>query len=310
MMKSRHKNMLMLLGCLLLAAVSQAEPFNAPECRPLELVESSYQGPEGYAHGLLWKISMADQQPSYIFGTIHVADAEILDLPGAVSEALNKSRIFVMETVPDAGQMMALSGMLFFSDGRSLQELVSPQLFSRTVDILQDYFIPGEVADLMKPWAAFMTINYPPGAGTVLDVELMNIALNGGAAIHGLETMQEQLDIFDQMPLDSQVTLLTDTVCNYDLVLDDITTMKRLYLDRNLKGLYEYSNRYSVQDETVYKELMDMLLIKRNHIMVSRMQPMLDEGQAFIAIGAMHLPGEEGVLNLLGKQGFDISAVY
>ncbi len=55
---------------------------------------------------------------------------------------------------------------------------------------------------------------------------------------------------------------------------------------------------------------MKRLLIDRNYIMTERMQDILDEGNAFIAIGAMHLPGEEGVLSLLGKQGYKIHSIY
>jgi len=77
-----------------------------------------------------------------------------------------------------------------------------------------------------------------------------------------------------------------------------------------LKGLFIQSNQYSFSKEPIYKDLMKRLLIDRNYIMTERMQDILDEGNAFIAIGAMHLPGEEGVLSLLGKQGYKIHSVY
>ncbi len=86
--------------------------------------------------------------------------------------------------------------------------------------------------------------------------------------------------------------------------------MKQLYIERDLKGLFIYSQKYTVPGDKVYDELMDKLLTQRNRKMAQRMQAQLQAGEAFIAIGAMHLPGEEGVLNLLEQQDYTIKLVY
>ena len=310
MMRSNPDQWFKVLCGLLLTAGESALAFEAPECRTLELEAYSYSGPAIYDQGLLWKLTGKASRPSYLFGTIHVTDSEILDLPGPVTEALAGSSIFVMETLPDIGQLSALSELLFFQDGRTLRQMISQPLFERTGEILRDYYLPSEAVASMKPWAAFLTMNYPPGAGTVLDEMLMNLAVGYGASVHGLESMQEQLDIFDDLPLENQVTLLADTVCHYEVIIDDIATMKSMYLARDLKGLYEYSNRYSYRDDPVYEELMNNLLTRRNHVMVERMLPHLEAGNAFIAIGAMHLPGDEGILNLLRERGYELIPVY
>ena len=162
----------------------------------------------------------------------------------------------------------------------------------------------------MKPWAAYLTMNYPPQSGSVLDLELMTRASMNGSDIRGLETMEEQGKIFDKLPVKTQVQLLTDTVCHYDVVKEDFKEMKKFYLNRDTAGLYNYTNRYSITDEAVYQDLINDLLTRRNHTMVDRMQEALNGGKAFIAIGALHLPGDEGVLNLLDGRGYNISRVY
>ncbi len=162
----------------------------------------------------------------------------------------------------------------------------------------------------MKPWAASLIMNYPPNMGTVLDLELLRMAQNNGNEIYGLETMEEQANVLNDMDNEAQLRLLTDSVCHYDIVIEDFEKMKALYLNRDLQGLFAYSHRYSISNDAVYEELLEKLLTKRNYIMAERMQPMLKDGNAFIAIGAMHLPGDEGVLHLLMQRHYDISLVY
>jgi hypothetical protein len=112
------------------------------------------------------------------------------------------------------------------------------------------------------------------------------------------------------MKMQDQVRLLTDATCHYETFQRDFEVMKSLYLKRDLKALYLYGQRYSFDDNSVYESLSKRILNDRNHIMADRMQPILEEGNAFIAIGAMHLPGKEGVLALLHGKKYRVSRVY
>ncbi|TAJ92222.1 MAG: TraB/GumN family protein [Gammaproteobacteria bacterium] len=310
MIRSSPDRFTLIYAGMLWLVSMQAFALEAPECRGLELAAYSYSGPAIYDRGLLWRIEGNAATPSHLFGTIHVADREILAIPTPVSEALAASKVFVMETLPDLEQLAALPELLFFQQGESLRKLISRPLFDRTAEILEAYFLSPENVSRIKPWAAFLTMNYPAGSGAVLDEMLLNRALEQGAATHGLESMREQLDIFEDLPQDQQLRLLADTVCHYEVVTDDFAVMKRLYLSRDLKGLYEYSNRYAATDEPMYKELLTNLLTRRNQVMAERMLPYLEQGAAFIAVGAMHLPGDEGILSLLRERGFKLVPLY
>lgn len=282
----------------------------SPECRPLVLSGKLDSGPSQYDKGLLWKISKAGVTPSYIFGTIHVTDKNILNLPTEVSDSLNNSDVFVMEAVPDINHILLLGKRMFLNDGDRLEDIISKPIFDNTVKILSAYNMSVEVVSMMKPWAAFLTMNYPPETGTILDLELLRIARDNGAKIYGLETMDEQIDVLDHLELDSQLRLLIDTVCHYNIMEEEFEMMKILYLNRDLKGLIEYSSRFTTTENDVYLELFEKLLTRRNYTMTDRMQKYLNKGSAFIAIGAMHLPGEEGVLHLLKQHNYDVSVVY
>jgi uncharacterized protein len=298
-----------LLMLLIMRLFSWAE-LVAPECKVLDEFEEVTPAQSVYGKGLLWKVSKAGTTPNYVFGTIHVADESITKIPAKVMAALNNAKTFAMEVIPEASEYVTLASLMYFTDEQKLSDLISKPLFAEVVRLLGAYHLSEEVVTLLKPWAAFLTLSYPPEFGQVLDLQLLALARKNGAEVSGLETLREQVDIFDTMAIDKQLRLLSDTACHYDLVEVDFEIMKSLYVDRDLAGLYAYTQRYSQSDDDLYDELIKKLLIDRNHTMTERMQVMLQAGNAFIAIGAMHLVGEEGVLSLLAKNEYEISLVY
>ncbi len=298
-----------LLISLSINSFVQAKELISSQCEPL--VEGTGVKQElRYSKGLLWKVSKGENNSNYVFGTIHVSDPEVTTLPNVVDEALHESDQFVMEALPDAEQMLLLSQLMFFNDGRKLSEYIDESIYNKTIEILSSYFLGSDSVSVMKPWAAFLMMNYPPDQGAALDLVLLSIAQQNGASVSGLESLKEQGDIFNELTIDEQVKLLTDTVCHYDVVRQDFEVLKEFYLKQDLGGLYNHTQRFSTIEEPVYKKLMKKLITDRNITMVKRMQPTLEKGKSFIAIGAMHLSGEGGVLSLLEKQGYKVSVVY
>ncbi len=236
---------LILLLCLFFPPALPAADALANECRPLKLTKTDLSVQTVYGEGLLWEINRQGVQPSHVFGTIHVSDPEVTNLPEKVSDTLTQAGQFIMEALPEPDEVVKLTQMMFFNDGRRLNEFIVRPLFDRTVEILASYQIPLEAVMVMKPWAAFMVMNYPPGNDMPLDLKLLAIAQENGIEAHGLESLQEQGKIFDDLTLATQLGLLIDTVCHYDLVLEDFERIKSLYIKRDLKGLYEISRHFS-----------------------------------------------------------------
>lgn len=280
------------------------------DCRPLIPADKVDEKPLTHADALLWKVARDGIQPSYLFGTIHVADVRLDRLPGVITRTLQDSSVFMMEALPDADEALLFSQMMYFGDDRTLADYIGDGLLERTRNILADYHLPRDSVAHMKPWAAFLVMNYPAGEGLPLDLQLYHAAEQNGAELKGLETLSEQGEIFATMPEDMQVRLLLDTVCNYETVEEDFEVMESLYLQRDLQGLFDYSNRFTVTSEVVYSNLLERLLYQRNARMVERMLPLLDQGDVFIAVGAMHLPGDEGILSLLAERGYSITPIY
>ena len=303
------QRLLVWLFCLFGGTTLHAKQLISSNCEPLVENAGAIETIR-HAQGLLWKITREEGVSNYLFGTIHVSDPEITNLPDVVDQALHDSEQFVMEALPDAEQMLQFSKMMFFNDGQRLSEFVEKSIYNKTRSILSSYHLGSEAVSVMKPWAAFLLMNYPPDPGDALDLVLLSLAKQNGATVYGLESLHEQALIFSQLNMDEQVKLLTDTVCHYDVVEEDFSAMKSFYLKRDLAGLYNYAQRHTMSNQPVYKKLMQKLINDRNTIMAEWMQPILKQGNSFIAIGAMHLAGEEGVLALLEKQGYRVSAIF
>ncbi len=301
---------LLLLGLLALCPVA-AKELISKQCKPLTEPDAAAITIK-HAKGLLWKISKDGLADSYLFGTIHIPDKEVTDLPKIVEQSLNEAEQFIMEVVPKPEALALLFQSMIYTDGQSLGALLDPKIYAETKKILSAYQIDAQTASMLKPWSAFLTISYPPNLSQAppLDLVLLSLAQKNGAAIASLETMQEQLDVFQQFSVAEQVELLTDSVCHYDLVQKDFAILKAFYLKQDLVGLYRYVKRYSYNNQPLYQKFMKRLLADRNIKMAERLQPLLKKGKSFIAIGALHLPGKIGILTLLEQQGYQVNVIF
>jgi len=264
------------------------------------------------SHGLLWEISKTGQVPSHLFGTIHSEDPEVVDLPAPVRQVFDAANSVVLEMLMDNEAMMYSSTAMLMLDGRSLSDVLGMPLYKQVAEAIASRGIPELVLNRMKPWAVAVTLSTPVlETGQVLDLVLYQDALQQLKAVYGLETIREQLDLFDAMPESDQVTLLKDAIDNLPELDAMNADLLAVYKQRDLDGLLAI-NETSMQtgDQRLAKDFQQRVIIDRNHRMAERMQPYLQQGKAFVAVGALHLPGEEGLLNLLEQQGYTVRRVY
>lgn len=279
-------------------------------CRPLQISEIPYPGPDEFGQGLLWKVSREGLPPSYVFGTIHVAERHVSEQLDKVRDVLAETEVFVMEAIPEPDDIVLMRRMMFFDDGTQLQDVISADLYAKTLAELSAYHLTEKDVSTMKPWAAYLTMSYPAEMGIVMDQQLLRMAIKEEASTRGLETLEELGGLFNSFSLTDQVRLLTDAVCHRELLVDDFAKMISIYKEGDLAGLFSYGQRYSFDDNTLYESLTEKILTRRNYRMVERMRPILENGAAFIAMGALHLPGAEGVLALLARHDFQIARVF
>ena len=267
---------------------------------------------ETFDHGLLWKIQGSGAAPSYLFGTMHSEDPEVVRLPTAVQQAFDKSRGLTLEVVLDPQSLLAMTSGFMLGDGSTLESHIGASLYKRVVSAMAVYGMPEVIVSTMKPWAVAVTLMTPPGeTGVVLDLHLYQRAVAAGKPVDGLETPLEQLSVFDELSESDQVALLKDTLDNLPDVQDMLDDLKNAYLARDLVRLTAINDAaMRDSDPQLVARFTNKLITRRNHRMAERMQSRLRGGGQFIAVGALHLPGSDGLLRLLSQQGYTLTRVY
>lgn len=264
------------------------------------------------SRGLLWEISQPGVPASYLFGTIHSEDPEVLRLAAPVQKAFDVSQAVVLEVLLDMEAMMSSSTAMLMMDGRSLKDVVGESLFLKAAAAMRERGMPEIMTEHMQPWAVAVTLSMPvPETGQVLDMVLYQGALQDGKRVHGLETIQEQLDVFATMSLDDQVMLLKDAVAHFHEIDALHAELLTAWKQRDLARLVAINaGVLATGDQQFADDFQKRLIVSRNRLMVDRMQPHLKRGSTFVAVGALHLPGEKGLLTLLEQRGYTLRVVY
>ena len=267
---------------------------------------------DSFDSGLLWRVERAGVTPSYLFGTMHSDDPGVVKLPTPVQQAFDQAQSVTLEVVLDPRSLLAMTSALLMTDGNTLESLIGGRLYERTLEVMDARGIPEILVANMKPWAVAVTLMTPLGNnGVVLDHVLYQDAVAAGKKVHGLETVAEQVGLFDGLSRKDQITLLEDTLDNLDTVAQMLDELQAAYLDRDLKRLMELNEASMRDSDPLLAETFNRkVIVERNYSMAERMQPRLREGQQFIAVGALHLAGKEGLLNLLVERGYRLSRVY
>lgn len=264
-----------------------------------------------FGKGLLWKVEGATGRPNYVFGTVHSDDPRVAQPPAPVAEALRGARVFIMEMLFTEANIGTMAQAMFASDGRSLQSRLTAAEYATAVRAFAQRGIPEQVVQTMAPWAAMATLSIPPSQGGMpLDLVLYSSAVSAGKPAQGIETAAEQLAMFTTMTEADQLALLKLTLQDLPRQKQLYDELFRLYVQRDLAGVMKFSERYGPKDPALAKRMMNSMIDVRNARMADRVQNELRTGGAFVAVGAMHLPGEKGILNLLKQRGYKLSAVY
>ena len=268
---------------------------------------SSNAAPNG--RPLLWKIDAPGSASNYIMGTIHLDDERILELPDTVLSRLRSADQLMLELKLDQRTSLDIMRRMIFTDGRTLSQVIGEDLYTDVSEHLSaSNGIPVNMLSVLKPWAAMVILLRPENSsGTFLDKHLGQIARNDGIPVLGLETVDEQLAAFDDIALDDQALLLQSTID--DIGEKEIVYRQLLdaYIAGDMESIVAISNATQPGDPRLAGLFQENLIDRRNRRMYQRMQPLLGQGNTFIAVGALHLPGENGLLSMLKQQGYTLT---
>lgn len=266
---------------------------------------------QSYDRGVLWSVTSPEGKSSHLLGTIHSSDPAVLNLDQTVRKAFAGSTRYVMELIPDTRAITQMQSSMLYGADEQLKDALTPELYGKVVRAMAKRGVPEAATIRMRPWTLLVTLNMPAeGSGLILDNLLYQQAVNAGKPLLGLETVDEQLAVLTDWPNEKIISWLEETVDNLDQIESMLQELLQAWLDRDLARLQQVAMEMEFGDDADYQEFMLRLVDQRNRRMVERMLSSLEEGGAFVAIGALHLPGEKGVLKLLHEQGYQLKVVY
>ncbi|MFN2168734.1 MAG: TraB/GumN family protein [Anaerolineae bacterium] len=276
----------------------------------LLLAWATFACPAG-ADSLFWSVQRAGQPAGYLLGTIHSEDPRVLDFSTDFLDRLQACEVFAMELVPDLMTMGKLRTYMQLDADQSLSGLAGAALFDATAGALAAYGVSREQAERLKPWAAMMTLSQPPPqTGLFMDFALSLRADGYGLRVTGLETLDQQLAFLEHLDIPQQLDLLRQAVDDYPRLDEVHDRMVDVYLEGSLGALQrEAGEQMATLPAPLRRYFIEQGIEARNHRMLGRAVPLLDEGCTLVAVGALHLPGPSGLVALLRDEGYTLQAL-
>ncbi|GAB4355041.1 MAG: TraB/GumN family protein [Kiloniellaceae bacterium] len=296
------------LPALLLAACATPEPPPLPDRVDIP-----------HSQGRLWKVEGEGIYTSYLFGTMHVSDPRVLDVPHVVRSSLRSADIAAFEIAPPPDQERPRFGEDRYKlpRGTTLTGLIGNRAWGQLVSIYKGrgYWKP---RNDIKPWVFWDIMGGAWGTfygndrqrnpdQPILDDMLEEIARNTGKEVVSLETEEEHFAVFDSMPMEIQISLLQTTLDHYHERTYGVPRIQ-IYLDGDLglaRALWEESLGW-LEPEAA-RVLDDRLIHDRNRVLVDRAVPLMQRGSTFVGVGAAHMAGERGMLRLLEQRGYTVT---
>ena len=273
---------------------------------------------------LLWEISGNDLvAPSYLFGTIHIINKEDFFWPKGTQEALKTADRITFEidmaVMNDPSMMFSMMNSVMMKGGQTLKSLLSEEDYATVSKAFESKGLPMFLLEKVKPM--FLTIMVGEefsmdalqdgfGGGDIMsyEMEFMKLAQDQEKETGGLETVEFQMGLFDSIPYEAQAQMLVETIKEggNEEEEDMLSKMVELYKQQDIHGLDKMMHEDGGEAMGM-DEYGDLLLGGRNRAWIPIMEKMMREKPTFFAVGAGHLPGEMGVIQLLRSAGYTVT---
>lgn len=257
--------------------------------------------------GLLWKLEAPSGKTSYIFGTMHSDDQRVTDLPPAAMQALLDSEVFLMELQPPQDPSVYL-----MKNGR-LDHMLTEKEFVEVIKLADFHSMHTDIATTMKPWLLAVIFDLPkPQSPYTLDAMLMSLAQSRSKPIRALETVEEHFTVLDSFSIEDQLVMLRSVLKRTPAERErNFEELVKTYLSGNLDKIIEVNARLSGQQlpPQLWARILQKLLDERNVRMAERIQQQAAGQSVFVAVGAAHLAGKDGLLARLRSAGYQVTPV-
>jgi uncharacterized protein len=264
---------------------------------------------------LLWKISGNGlEKPSYLYGTIHMLCADDANLSPNMKKVISDcDEVYFEVDMDNLFEMMgAMSKMKMLGD-TTLRDLLSEADYNKVKNYFEEKgsMLPFSMLETYKPIIAASTLeqgSLPCDNTAMMEQVIMEEAKQYNKKIKGLETMSYQTGVLDSIPYKLQAQELVsyiDSAAGGKKDDKQMEEMFKAYKDQDLKKLEDLM----VESDAGMAGFTDIMLYHRNQNWVKKLKTLLPDKSLLIAVGAGHLPGVKGVINLLRKEGYTVTPV-
>lgn len=277
-----------------------------------------------HSEAMLFRIDAEGRPSSYIYGTVHVADERLQVLPAAVERALDSAAVVVLERGDVSEQavrsvMPLAARLMMLPRNQALDSIIDEDEMKVVTKAVKAAGLAPELARILRPWAATLFLagsecekkRYEAGLKP-LDYRILEAAKAKSIRIVGLEQIVEQYESLAAVPENVQVAWLRSSIKLYENIDDMSETTVALYLDRKIEAIWDLTVALT-QDVGMTQEVMvdlkRVIVSDRNARMMKRSLEHLAEGGAFIAVGAMHLGGADGLVRKIEDAGLKVTPV-
>lgn len=265
---------------------------------------------------LLWEISGNHlKQKSYLFGSHHLVPISFLDSIKGIYPAFNSCENVVGEIIlDDPAVIKKLQQAAVITTGKTTKDWLTDEQYAVADSILKStigmglqelrFFKPAMIENIYV--LALYDRYFQRDEDFQIDSYFQKIGKKEGKRLFSLETVEEQIQLLlESKSLEEQAQSLYETLTSSAELLTQIEALNDKYLAQDLEGLLELNNNDTTQTEEERFALID----KRNIRWAEILPKQLALGNNFIIVGAMHLPGENGLIHLLQKQGYKVKPV-
>lgn len=259
---------------------------------------------------LLWKITGKDlKKPTYLFGTMHILCAEDAKLSDNLKAAIHDcEEVYFEIDLDDFAGMMASMKFMRMNDSKKLSDLLSKEDYEKVKSYFENHggaVLPFSMLERFKPLLISSLIeenDLDCKTTNGMELVIMKEAKADEKKIKGLETAEFQAGLFDSIPYEKQARDLVNYIDSISIYKKMTTDLADVYRRQDLKKIEELT----VTGDATISNYLDLLLYGRNRRWVDSLTTLMPKKSLLIAVGAGHLPGDQGVINLLRKRGYEV----
>jgi uncharacterized protein YbaP (TraB family) len=259
---------------------------------------------------LLWKITGNGlKKPSYLFGTMHILCAEDAKLSDSLKAAIHDcEEVYFEIDLDDFAGMINSMKFMRMNDSKKLSDLLNKDDYAKVKSYFENHggtVLPFSMLERFKPLLISSLIeenDLDCKTTNGMELVIMKEARADQKKINGLETAEFQAGLFDSIPYEKQARDLVNYIDSMPVYKKMTTDLADVYRRQDLGKIEELT----VTGDATVSNYLDLLLYGRNRHWADTLNTLLHEKSLLIAVGAGHLPGEQGVINLLRKKGFEV----